>query len=77
VHAEVEGVVVVGRDVESVWDVMPAVAEVDSLRGRQDGLDAVLWLRGSLLWRVCRFWAASRLPMKSPPAELRGGRMQE
>jgi hypothetical protein len=72
VQTEIVVLVVLARDVERVGDVLFGVADVDVFAGGEERGDVVLWVVGEVLLRVCRFYAASRLPMKMPPLLLEG-----
>lgn len=75
--AEVKGLMVFSGNVKEVRHIGSGVSKVHTFARGKNCLDLMFWIKGKLLRRVLRFWAASRFPMKRPPQPFTGSMMQE
>lgn len=67
VQAQVVFLMIFSRDIESVGDVLLGVADVYIFASSEKRGNIVFWVIRGILLSVCRFSAASRLPMKMAP----------
>ena len=63
VPADIKGLVIVSRNIESVRNILSGMTDLYSLRSRKQSSNLQFYFRDELLFRVLMFYAASRLPM--------------
>lgn len=63
VPADIKGLVIVSRNIESVRNILSGMTDLYSLRSRKQSSNLQFYFRDELLFRVLMFCAASRLPM--------------